>query len=163
MSDDGVPASSRSVQALQRANHVRRARSLLKRRVANGELALAEVILTCPPDIATMPIAQLLASQHGWGEARSRALLARVTLREDKSVGSLTDRQRQAVASLLTPNDPPPTGRGRLRPPLKARPRPARSAGQHPTSRPQNLSALADGSGSPQGDHQQPRVAAGLG
>ena len=49
-----------------------------------------------------MPVAQLLASQRGWGEARSRAFLAQVAVREDKSIGSLTERQRRAVAALLT-------------------------------------------------------------
>jgi hypothetical protein len=49
-----------------------------------------------------MPVAQLLASQRGsWGEARSRAFLAQVAVREDKSIGWLTERQRRAVASLL--------------------------------------------------------------
>jgi hypothetical protein len=104
VSEIGVAASSQSMQALQQANRVRRARSVLKRQVADGQLSPAEVILTCPSDLATMPIAQLLASQPGWGEVRSRALLAHVALREDKPIGSLTDRQRQAVASLLDPN-----------------------------------------------------------
>jgi anti-anti-sigma factor len=74
---------------------------VLKTRVANGQLAAAEVILSCPSVAAGMPIAQLLASQRGWGEARSRAFLAEVGVREDKSLGSLTERQRQAAASLL--------------------------------------------------------------
>jgi hypothetical protein len=95
-------ASSHHAQALQLANGVRRARSVLKARVADGQLPAAEVILTCPSAIATMPVAQLLASQRGWGEARSRAFLAQVAVREDKPIGSLTERQRRAVASLLT-------------------------------------------------------------
>ncbi len=53
-----------------------------------------------------MPIAELLASQHGWGEVRTRAFLNRVPLPEGKLVGSLTDRQRYAVASLLTRHSP---------------------------------------------------------
>ena len=94
-------ASSQPAQALQLANGVRRARSLLKARVADGQLAAAEVILNPPSEAASMPVAQLLASQRGWGQARSRAFLAQVAVREDKSVGSLTERQRRAVASLL--------------------------------------------------------------
>jgi hypothetical protein len=94
-------ASSQPAQALQLANRVRRARSLLKARVADGQLAAAEVILNPPSEAASMPVAQLLASQRGWGEARSRAFLAQAAVREDKSVGSLTERQRRAVASLL--------------------------------------------------------------
>jgi ribosomal protein S13 len=49
-----------------------------------------------------MPIVQLLASQRGWGKRGSRAFLAQVAVREDKSIGSLTERQRRAIASLLT-------------------------------------------------------------
>lgn len=94
--------SSLPAQALQLANGVRRARSVLKARVADGQLAAAEVILICPSEIASMPVAQLLASQRGWGEARSRAFLAQVAVGEDESIGSLTERQRRVVAALLT-------------------------------------------------------------
>jgi hypothetical protein len=95
-------ARSQPAQALRLANRVRRARSELKDRVADGQLSAAEVILTCPSELASMPIAQLLATQRGWGEDRSRAFLAQVAVREGKSIGSLTERQRRAVASLLT-------------------------------------------------------------
>jgi hypothetical protein len=95
-------ACPQPLRALQLANRVRHARSELKTRIAEGQLSAAEIILTCPSEIATMPIGQLLASQRGWGEVRSRAFLAHVAVREDKSIGSLTERQRRAVASLLT-------------------------------------------------------------
>lgn len=94
-------ANPQPLRALELANHVRRTRSNLKTRVANGQLAAAEIIATCPPEVAGMSIAQLLASQRGWGETRSRAFLRQVDVREDKSIGSLTDRQRRAVASSL--------------------------------------------------------------
>lgn len=102
MSDMKQPAAHQQpVRALRLANRVRRVRSGLKARIAGGELSAAEVILTCSSEIASMPLSQLLASQRGWGEVRSRALLAQVPMREDKSIGSLTERQRRAVASLL--------------------------------------------------------------
>jgi hypothetical protein len=96
-------ARTHAARALELANRVRRARSDLKARIADGQVSAAEVILTCPPEVASMPIAELLASQRGWGKVRSRAFLAQVAVREDKSIGSLTERQRQAIASLLTP------------------------------------------------------------
>ena len=95
-------ASSQPAKALELANRVRRARSVLKARVAGGQLAAAEVILTCPPEAASMAVAQLLASQRGWGEVRSRTFLAHVAVREDKPIGSLTERQRRALAAQLT-------------------------------------------------------------
>ena len=90
------------VRALQLANRVRSARALLKKRLSEGQLGAAEVILTCPPEVARMPVAQLLAAQPGWGQARSRTFLARLYLPENKQIGSLTDRQRRTVVSLLT-------------------------------------------------------------
>lgn len=95
-------AHSQRGRALHLANRVRRARAELKMRIGEGRLSAAEVILTCPREVTSMPITQLLASQRGWGEVRSRAFLAQVAVREDKSIGSLTERQRLAVVSQLT-------------------------------------------------------------
>ena len=102
MSETCTAAPSQPLRALERANHIRIARSDLKARIADGQLSAAEVIVACPSELASMPIAHLLASQHGWGEVRTRAFLNRVPLPQGKSIGSLTDRQRNAVASLLT-------------------------------------------------------------
>jgi len=96
-------AHSQPLRALELANRVRRARAELKTRIGDGQVSAAQAILTCPPDVASMPIGQLLASQRGWGDVRSRAFLARAAVREDKSIGSLTGRQRRAIASLLMP------------------------------------------------------------
>jgi hypothetical protein len=102
MSEPTTPAArSQPAQALQLANEVRRARAELKTRIAVGQLSAADVILTCPSETASMPLVQLLASQRGWGKVRSRAFLAQAAIREDKSIGSLTARQRQAIAALL--------------------------------------------------------------
>jgi hypothetical protein len=97
----GPTACPQRVRALEWANRVRRARSALKAEIAAAQRSAAEIILTCPREAATMPIAQLLASQRGWGEVRSCALLAQVAVREDKPIGSLTERQRRAIASQL--------------------------------------------------------------
>ena len=102
MTEATTAARSQPAHALRLANEVRRARSELKARIADGQLSAADVILTCPSKIASMPVAQLLASQHGWGNVRSRALLAQAAIREDKSIGSLTERQRRTVVALLT-------------------------------------------------------------
>jgi hypothetical protein len=102
MSETTPPvAGSQPARALLAANRVRRARSELKTRIADGELSAADLVLTCPSEIASMSIIRLLASQRGWGEVRSRKLLAQVEMRADKSIGSLTERQRRTVASLL--------------------------------------------------------------
>jgi hypothetical protein len=89
------------MQALQRANAVRLARAELKRRVAVGEISAAEVILETPWQAESMSISDLLTSQRRWGHTRCRKFLQCVPMSENKTVGSMTDRQRHALAQLL--------------------------------------------------------------
>jgi hypothetical protein len=93
------------MRALERANEVRLARARLKRRVAFGEIDVAEVILcyTCETD--TMAVADLLMSQRRWGQTRCRKFLAQLPMSEGKTVGSMTDRQRGALAAMLSSAD----------------------------------------------------------
>lgn len=95
------PQQPQHMQALRRANEVRLARAELKRRVAEGETSAAEVILTTPWEAASMPIHELLCSQHRWGSTRCRKFLAEIDLPETKTVGSMTDRQRRVLAALI--------------------------------------------------------------
>ena len=89
-------------RALERANHVRSARATAKRRIATGELTAAEVILAHQWEFDTMPITEILISQRQWGRGRCHQFLLRLTLREDKEIGSMTQRQRTAAAAQLT-------------------------------------------------------------
>ena len=92
------------VRALERANHVRRARALVKRRIASGQLTAAEVVLSHRWEIESMPVAEVLLSQRQWGRKRCDAFLLALTIGDDKSIGSMTTRQRIAVAAMLTAN-----------------------------------------------------------
>jgi hypothetical protein len=96
-----APASPQYMRALERANKVRLARAELKRRVATGELGVAEVILDCPWEAHSMAVADLLVSQHRWGESRCRKFLAQLPMSETNTVGSMTDRQRRTLAAML--------------------------------------------------------------
>jgi hypothetical protein len=89
------------MQALQQANAVRLARAELKRRVAVGEISAAEVILETPWQAESMTISDLLTSQRRWGHTRCRKFLQCVPMSENKTVGSMTDRQRHALAQML--------------------------------------------------------------
>jgi hypothetical protein len=101
-----APARPQNMRALARANEVRLARAELKRRVAFGKVDVAEVIVHCPWEAHSMAVADLLISQHRWGQTRCRKLLAQLPMSENKTVGSMTDRQRHALATMLTSGDP---------------------------------------------------------
>ena len=98
-----IAPAPQHMQALQRANKVRLARAELKRRIASGEINASEVILGCPWEADSMTVADLLMSQRRWGHTRCRNFLAGVPMSETKTVGTLTDRQRRALAVLLAP------------------------------------------------------------
>ena len=94
-----VPAQH--MRALARANQVRLARAELKRGVALEEVDVAEVILACPWEAHSMAVADLLMSQRRWGQTRCRRFLAQIPMSEKKTVGSMTERQRQTLAAML--------------------------------------------------------------
>jgi hypothetical protein len=94
------------MRALQRANEVRLARADLKRRVTEGETTAAAVIRESPWEARSMAVAELLMSQHRWGHTRARRFLAGVPMTETKTIGSMTERQRATLASMLDAQRP---------------------------------------------------------
>jgi hypothetical protein len=89
------------LRALARANEIRLARAELKRRVLEQEVSVAEIVLNPPAEAENMTVADLLMSQKRWGHTRCRKFLAMIPMSEAKTVGTMTDRQRHAVASTL--------------------------------------------------------------
>lgn len=94
------------LRALARANEVRLARAELKRQVLADQVSAADVILECPWEAESMTVADLLMAQRRWGHTRCRTFLARVPLSETKTIGSMTERQRVAVAAMLEGREP---------------------------------------------------------
>jgi hypothetical protein len=99
----GVSAEQQQhLRALEYANRVRLARARMKRKIAAGELSAADVVLTCPWQAHSMSISDLLMSQKRWGRTRCRRLLMSLGVPENKQIGTLTERQRLALAAVLT-------------------------------------------------------------
>src|SRR5919107_809583 len=94
-------AAPQHLRALEQANRVRLARAELKRRVSDQTTTVADVVLSCPWEAESMALSDLLMSQRRWGRARCRRVLLSLGLPENKQVGTLTDRQRRALASAL--------------------------------------------------------------
>jgi hypothetical protein len=101
MSATATAPAAQHMRALAQANRVRLARAELKRQVADGETPVADVVLECPWEAESMTISDLLMSQHRWGRTRCRRFLASIPMTETKTVGSMTDRQRRQLASML--------------------------------------------------------------
>jgi hypothetical protein len=96
-----IAPAPQHLRALHRANEVRLARAELKRRVAAGEISVGEVILRPPWEAERMSVSDLLMCQRRWGLQRCRKVLDQVPVSENRTVGSLTERQRRVLAALL--------------------------------------------------------------
>jgi hypothetical protein len=96
-----VDAAPQHLRALEQANRVRLARAELKRQVAMQDTTVVDVVLDCPMEAESMAISDLLMSQRRWGRERCRRLLVSLNIPENKAIGTLTDRQRNALASVL--------------------------------------------------------------
>jgi len=96
---DGAP---QHLMALRRANEVRLARAELKRRIGSQELCAAQVVLERPWEADSMEISDILMSQRRWGRARCRRLLLSLGMPENKQLGTLTQRQRFQLATVLS-------------------------------------------------------------
>ena len=95
-----VPAPQH-MQALAHANRVRLARAALKRAILTGEAEIGDVIRSCPWQVETMTVGELLRSQRRWGRTRVRKFLSSLALNENRELGRLTERQRRVLAGEL--------------------------------------------------------------
>ena len=89
------------LRALERANQVRLARADLKRRIAEGKVPAASIILDSPWEASSWAVGDLLMSQRRWGSTRCQKFLRGLEISETKQIGTLTERQRFALADHL--------------------------------------------------------------
>lgn len=89
------------LRALERANQVRLARAELKRRIAEGKVPAASIILDSPWEASSWSVGDLLMSQRRWGSTRCQKFLRSLDIAETKQIGTLTQRQRLELATHL--------------------------------------------------------------
>ena len=87
--------------ALGRANEVRRQRAQIKRALAAGSTAFAQVLADPPACVRTAKVCDLLLSVPGVGPAKSNRALVRCRIADSKTIGGLSDRQRAALIEEL--------------------------------------------------------------
>ncbi len=96
----GRPLQQRR-QALERANAVRANRAKLKRDLAAGRADLAPLIRN-PPEFATSAkVVDLLVSLPKIGQVKAHRILSHARIAPNKTLGGLTDRQRDELLNLI--------------------------------------------------------------
>jgi hypothetical protein len=96
-----VVSAPQHMQALAHANRVRLARASIKRAILADQIDVVHVVRTCPWEVETMTIGELLRSQRRWGRTRVRKFLSSLALNENRELGRFTDRQRNVLAAEL--------------------------------------------------------------
>ena len=89
------------LRALERANEVRLARAELKRRIADGDVSAAEVILACPVAGEQLVGGRAADEPAALGEHEVPQVPGRNQISELKQIGELTERQRRLLADQL--------------------------------------------------------------
>jgi hypothetical protein len=85
---------------------VRLGRVALRRRVRAGSVRAVDVIRETPEEALTMSVFSLLTAQARWGRARALRVLRLALMSESRTLGELTERQRDALVRLLDPPSP---------------------------------------------------------
>ena len=87
--------------ALERANQIRLERAAIRRRLKAGELTIAEVLADRPGCIDSMRALELIRSLDRYGHKRAARLLQAAEVPLTRTVGRLTERQRQSIVATL--------------------------------------------------------------
>lgn len=87
--------------ALDRANEIRTYRADLKRDLKAGHGTVIDVVRDSPDETETMKIFDLLMSAPKMGRVKVNRILNQCRISPSKTVGGLSDRQREEIISYL--------------------------------------------------------------
>lgn len=95
------PAEAQRREALEHANQTRSKRARLKQGLRTGEDELWFWIEEPPSWLAGMRVSELVCALPGYGAPKTSRLLRQCGVPWEKRVGSLTQRQRDAILRAL--------------------------------------------------------------
>jgi len=89
------------LDALQRANQVRTARAQLKRDLKGGRISIHTLLLDPPEYIETAKVFDMLLAVPKYGRVKVNKVLTQCRISPSKTIGGLSQRQRDELVSLL--------------------------------------------------------------
>lgn len=89
------------MEALHRANEIRSQRARLKKGLKDGSVKIADVISSPPKFIETAKVMDILMAVPRCGKVRATRYLNQCRIAQGKTIGGLTDRQRDELLELL--------------------------------------------------------------
>ena len=89
------------MDALRRANEIRSQRADLKKQLKSGELAVYDLIDRPPEFVLTAKVFDMIVAAPKYGKVKATRLLNQCRISQGKTLGGLSDRQRQELVELL--------------------------------------------------------------
>ena len=89
------------MEALQRANHIRTRRAQLKRDLKGGRISIHELLLNPPDYVETAKVFDMLLAVPKYGRVKVDKILRTCKISPSKTVGGLSERQRNELVSML--------------------------------------------------------------
>ena len=98
-----APARSldQRMEALQRANDIRVRRAQLKKDLKDGRVQIESILLDPPEYVSTAKVFDMLMAVPKFGRVKASRLLTQCRISQSKTIGGLSDRQRQELIGLF--------------------------------------------------------------
>jgi len=89
------------LRALEQANEVRTARAKLKKELASGKIEPVQILADPPACVRTARVREVLLAVPKIGSVRAGRILAQCGIAHSKTLGGLTERQRDELIDLF--------------------------------------------------------------
>jgi hypothetical protein len=89
------------MDALRRANDVRVKRAKLKKDLKSGDVSIEQILAAPPEYVSTAKVFDMLMAVPKFGRVKSLRMLNQCRISQSKTVGGLSDRQRQELIDLF--------------------------------------------------------------
>ena len=89
------------MDALQRANEIRTKRAQLKRDLKGGRTSIHDLLSNPPDYLETAKVFDMLLAVPKYGRVKVNKILVQCRISPSKTIGGLSERQRNELVSLL--------------------------------------------------------------
>jgi hypothetical protein len=89
------------MEALRRANDIRVKRAKLKKDLKSGAVSIEQILAEPPEYVSTAKVFDMLMAVPKFGRVKSQRMLNQCRISQSKTVGGLSDRQRQELIDLF--------------------------------------------------------------
>src|SRR3954452_19624173 len=96
-----VRSLDQRMEALKRANDIRVKRAQLKKDLKSGDVSIDEILKDPPEEVSTAKVFNMLMAAPRCARARPPRLLTQCRISQSKTIGGLSDRQRQELIGLF--------------------------------------------------------------